>query len=337
MGFQFRKRIKIAPGVSLNLSQSGGSLSFGPRGAKVTVGPRGSRATVSIPGSGIYYTSKISGGSKPKKSSPSRETKPLELGFFERLATPAGEEALLAGFREFAAGNEEAALQQLKKAVHLADGAYLAGFLALKNGDLVGAENYLKTALDKAPELGSHFSKYGIEATTSLEVTGEVSALVGPDLRGVLLGLAEVYQLQGRDREALQCLEQLQRLEPADVVVKLSRAEILFNSRPGDLEAYQEVVSLAAGTENLSPVHTALLLYQAQALRGLGLLEAARETLTNALRRKKDRSEELLRALSYQRALVYQELGQAQRARSELEKLYAQDPSYEDVTCRLGL
>lgn len=337
MGFQFRKRIKIAPGVSLNLSKSGGSLSFGPRGAKVTVGPRGSRATVSIPGSGIYYTSKIPSGSKPKRSPSRREPERLELGFFERLATPAGEEALVAGFREFAAGNEEAALHQLKKASHLADGAYLAGFLALKKEDLTAAENYLKTALDKAPDLGKHFGKYGIEATVDLEVTDEVSAQVGPDIRGVLLALAEVYQLQGRDLEAIQYLEQLQGLEPADVVVKLSRAEILINSRPGDLEAYQEVVSLAAGTENLSPVHTALLLYQAQALRGLGLLQAARETLTLALRRKKGRSEELLQALSYQRALVYQELGQAQRARSELEKLYAQDPSYEDVASRLGL
>ena len=38
MGFRFWRRIKIAPGVTLNLSKSGGSLSFGPRGAKFTVG-----------------------------------------------------------------------------------------------------------------------------------------------------------------------------------------------------------------------------------------------------------------------------------------------------------
>ena len=65
--------------------------------------------------------------------------------------------------------------------------------------------------------------------------------------------------------------------------------------------------------------------------------DAARETLTGALRRKKGRSEELLRALRYEWALVYEELGQRQRARSELEKLYAEDPDYEDVAARLGL
>jgi len=48
MAFRFWRRIRIAPGVTLNLSKSGGSLSFGPRGAKFTIGPRGNRATVGI-------------------------------------------------------------------------------------------------------------------------------------------------------------------------------------------------------------------------------------------------------------------------------------------------
>lgn len=94
---------------------------------------------------------------------------------------------------------------------------------------------------------------------------------------------------------------------------------------------------LAEGIENETPVHTALLLYKARALRGLGLLDAARETLTGALRRRKARSEELLRALRYERALVYEDLGQRRRARSELAKLYAEDPDYEDVAALLGL
>lgn len=57
MGFRFRRTLKIAPGVKLNLSKSGPSLSLGPRGAKYTTGPRGDRATVGIPGTGLSYTS----------------------------------------------------------------------------------------------------------------------------------------------------------------------------------------------------------------------------------------------------------------------------------------
>ncbi|RLF34033.1 MAG: DUF4236 domain-containing protein, partial [Thermoplasmata archaeon] len=80
-----------------------------------------------------------------------------------------------------------------------------------------------------------------------------------------------------------------------------------------------------------------LLLYKAKALRRLDLKEAARDILTNTLRREKNRSDDLLRALRYERALVYEEIGQHKRARSELEKLYAEAPDYEDVAARLGL
>jgi Protein of unknown function (DUF4236) len=41
VAFGFRKRIKILPGVSLNLSKSGPSASVGPRGAKLSVNRKG--------------------------------------------------------------------------------------------------------------------------------------------------------------------------------------------------------------------------------------------------------------------------------------------------------
>jgi predicted Zn-dependent protease len=171
----------------------------------------------------------------------------------------------------------------------------------------------------------------------SLPITDEVSAHVGPDLRGVLLGLVEVYQRQERWKDAIACLDRLRRLEPDDIVVKLSLAELLLDAHPGDEKVCRKVVRLVEGIENETPVHAALLLYKAKALRGLGLQEAARETLTITLRRKKGRSEELLKALRYERALVYEEIGWHRRSRSEIEKLYAEDPDYEDVAGRLGL
>ena len=346
MSFRFRKRIKIAPGVTLNLSKSGGSLSLGTRGAKLTVGPRGKRATVGIPGTGLFYTTKFpSGKSSGKKrksnSAPNTQTvRPedrLTLGFFKRLITPSDEKAFVDGCRELVLGNEMKALDHLMKAAHLADGAYLAGFLALKRERLNEAATYLAAAVEKNDSIGRYFSKYGISVTMSLSITDEVSAHVGPNLRGVLLGLVEVYQRQGRWEDAIACLEQLQRLEPDDIVVKISLAELLLQARQGNKNACQKIIRMAEGIENETPVHTALLLYKAKALRGLGLFDAARETLTGALRRRKDRSEELLRALRYERALVYEDLGQYRRARRELEKLYAESPDYEDVAARLGL
>ncbi len=100
----------------------------------------------------------------------------------------------------------------------------------------------------------------------SLPLTDEVSAHVGPDLRGVLLGLVEVYQRQERWEDAIACLERLRRLAPDDVVVKLSLAELLWQARPGDKNVWRKVVRLAEGIENDTPLHTALLLYKARAL-----------------------------------------------------------------------
>ncbi|MGZ6194630.1 MAG: DUF4236 domain-containing protein [Candidatus Binataceae bacterium] len=55
--FRFYRRLRIFPGLSVNLSKSGPSLTVGMRGAHLTVGSSGVRRTVGIPGTGIYYTS----------------------------------------------------------------------------------------------------------------------------------------------------------------------------------------------------------------------------------------------------------------------------------------
>jgi len=170
IGFRFWRRVRIAPGVTLNLSKSGGSLSFGPRGAKFTVGSRGKRATVGLPGTGLFYTSTFPSKKRSKHGKRnSRDCVPtvrpedrLSLGFFKRLITPDEEEALVDGMRELALGNEDKALEHLKQADHLADGAYLAGFLAFKKGMLKEAEQYLAAAYKNYRRLGTYFSKYGI-------------------------------------------------------------------------------------------------------------------------------------------------------------------------------
>ncbi len=55
--FRFYRRLRVFPGLSVNLSKSGPSLTVGVRGAHVTVGRAGIRRTIGIPGTGIYYTS----------------------------------------------------------------------------------------------------------------------------------------------------------------------------------------------------------------------------------------------------------------------------------------
>jgi len=69
MGIFFKKSIKVAPGLRLNISKRGTSVSIGPRGAKLNIGKRGTYVTTSIPGTGIYSRTKISGGSKTPRNS----------------------------------------------------------------------------------------------------------------------------------------------------------------------------------------------------------------------------------------------------------------------------
>ena len=56
MTLRFCRRIRIAPGLRVNLSKSGASVSIGRRGAWYTIGPRGQRMTVGAPGTGLFWT-----------------------------------------------------------------------------------------------------------------------------------------------------------------------------------------------------------------------------------------------------------------------------------------
>ena len=56
MGFRFRRSIKIAPGIRMNVSSRGISTSIGPRGATVNLRGDKVRTTVGVPGTGLTYS-----------------------------------------------------------------------------------------------------------------------------------------------------------------------------------------------------------------------------------------------------------------------------------------
>ena len=81
MSWLFRRRIRLIPGVRLNVSKSGLSTSLGVRGASVTLGGRGGPYTnVGIPGTGLYSRTRINGG---KSSSSYDSNEEFESGGFE--------------------------------------------------------------------------------------------------------------------------------------------------------------------------------------------------------------------------------------------------------------
>lgn len=56
MTVRFRKRIRILPGLWLNVSKSGVSTSIGGKGVTVNIGEHGTRTTVGVPGTGLSYS-----------------------------------------------------------------------------------------------------------------------------------------------------------------------------------------------------------------------------------------------------------------------------------------
>ena len=59
MSFRFRRSVKIAPGIRMNVSKTGVSASVGPRGASASLGKQGVYGNVGIPGTGMSYRTKL--------------------------------------------------------------------------------------------------------------------------------------------------------------------------------------------------------------------------------------------------------------------------------------
>ncbi len=368
------------PGVTLNLSKRGVSVSAGPQGAKFTAGTSGMRATAGVPGTGLFYTKKIGGrgrgggrrgaggggGGGRLTAAERREhaaaaeqaaaLERLDLGFLERLRTPADERWFVDAAAAFVRGDREAAYQHAAKADRGADAAWLAGTLAMDRGDQAAAMRHFGEAWRRRATLGQLFERYGVGAVMDLAVTGDVRARVTADERGLLLVRAELAQAAGDEQAAVDLVRLLLERMPEDPVVRLSLAELLIGDRFDELvgdpdrplpaeprlsarrrAVLEEVVGLAAGIENETAVHTALLHFSAVALASLGLLDAARERLTLVLRRTAGRPEELLRDARLLRAVIHEADGRRAAARKDLERLYAEDPRFPTVARRLGL
>jgi len=63
MSLRFRRSIRIAPGIHVNLGLHGAGLSVGPRGLHFGVNRRGMYTSAGIPGTGIYAVHHVRGSS----------------------------------------------------------------------------------------------------------------------------------------------------------------------------------------------------------------------------------------------------------------------------------
>lgn len=68
MGLNFRKRVSILPGLSLNFGKRGTSVTIGKRGASISIGQNGTYANVGVSGTGISYRERLDKRSKKQQS-----------------------------------------------------------------------------------------------------------------------------------------------------------------------------------------------------------------------------------------------------------------------------
>lgn len=328
MPFRFFRRVRLAPGITLNLSKSTASLSLGPRGAKYTISPRGNRLTLGLPGTGLFYTVHQKRGAAARPAAPPPDP-------VRRLPSSSGERGLIDGIEALERGDETAALAGFEKAADLPDAAWMAGMLRLGREEFAAARQHLESALRDADRLGRAFETFDIAPDVTLPVAPGIDAHMRPCERSTRLALAEIAQAGQHPDDAMTHLERLLELEPRDPVVLLSFAELALDGTP-DRAMLDRIVALTAGIGNETPVHTALLLYRGRALAALGLADAAIEVFTAALRRRKDRPGALLRQLRHDRAVLYEAAGRKAQARREFERIHAEDPGFADVRARLG-
>ncbi|MBI4292555.1 MAG: DUF4236 domain-containing protein [Betaproteobacteria bacterium] len=74
MALRFRRSIKLAPGIRMNLSGSGVSWTLGPRGASIGLGRRGTFLNSGVPGTGLYARERIGSGPSPARAAPPSAT-----------------------------------------------------------------------------------------------------------------------------------------------------------------------------------------------------------------------------------------------------------------------
>ena len=85
MALRFKKSIKIAPGVKLNIGKKSTGISIGNKFGGVSFNTKtGARARASAPGTGVSYTSKIGGKSMHTKGMQKAGTQKVKKPFYKR-------------------------------------------------------------------------------------------------------------------------------------------------------------------------------------------------------------------------------------------------------------
>jgi tetratricopeptide (TPR) repeat protein len=322
-GFRMRKSIKLAPGVKLNVSKSGVGASVGGKGARHSVHSSGRRTTSLGSGvvPGVYYQSSKGGGrsasAQPQAAAPVTPKKP---GLFAAK----GEKEL---YKAVKSQDVQAIKRVGEQHPDFRVPSYsLAGLMMLQS-EAAEAERLLDEvfATGKDPATEKFVTTY-LFTRIELSIAQGVDAELPISLDAVGLALAELKQ----DRDDLTgAIDVVERLEPTTYAA-VSLAELYAASSRWD-----DVIELTEGVKNEDDASALLCVFRGQAFREQGFHDAAHEAFKEALR-SRSRGAPIRHLALAGRAQNYLAQGKKAQARKDLERILAEDSSYEGVRARLS-
>jgi tetratricopeptide (TPR) repeat protein len=328
MGFRMRKSIKVAPGVRVNVSKRGVGASVGGKGGRYSAHSSG-RRTVSA-GSGIvpgvYYQKSVSGkgasenASQPAPAPQAAPAAPKKPGMF----APKGEKLL---YKAIQAQDVQAITQAGEEHADFRVPSYSLAGLMLLTDQPQEAERLLSDvfATGKDPAEDKFISTY-LRMRLELSIAEGITAELSVNRDAVGLALAELKQDEGDLDGAIDVVEQL---EPTTYSA-VSLAELYAQAKRWD-----DVIELTEGIKNEDDASALLCVFRGQAFREQGYHDAAHEALKEALRSRSRAAPIRHHALS-ERAENYLAQGKRGMARKDLERILAEDSSYEGVREQLA-
>jgi tetratricopeptide (TPR) repeat protein len=322
MGFRMRKSFKVMPGVRLNVSKTGVGASVGGKGGRYSVHSSG-RRTVSagsgmIPG--VYYQQSVGGRSGRAQAPAQAPVKAHKPGLF----APKGEKELYKAIK----AQSVSAIRAVGDAhPDFRIASYSLAGLMLLDDDSAQANKLLTTVFDQGsdPARDAFVMKY-LATRMELPIAAGVTAELPVNRDAVGLALAELRQEDGDVPGAIDVVEQL---EPSAFAAVLLAELYLLADRPDD------VIELTEGVTNEDDATAILLVFRGAAFRRQGFHDAAHETLKEALR-SRSRAAPIRHLALSERAANYLAQGKKAMARKDLERILAEDSSYEGVRERLA-
>jgi tetratricopeptide (TPR) repeat protein len=353
-GLEFRRRIRLAKGIYLNLSKHGIGLSVGTRGLHYSTGPTGEHVSVGIPGTGLYYRRKVG---RQKQEEQGQEAVPQKRAARHEAVTqevppevPAV--GLLASHFEkqfhraceaYQSGEYDDAYRIFEELVgegddQVGDASFMAALCASHSGDYQRTIELLSQLLStEGPfpgDEGTLTASYLPGTTVRVPITQFAFVELHLGAAMAMFLLAELLRAEDRYDEAIAMLEEVVSEVPDFRYGHLALADMYCLTERYD-QLFQLLSEHERHLENEDDIALELMYYWAVALTLKELYDAAEDVYHRALAKSKDRNPELIKIVQYGHADMYERWGKKAEARKQFEKLYAYDPQFYDVAERV--